>query len=137
MTDSVAKASSPWRSVGVWMAVLIALLMALNTWRAASNPAAFVRYFGIEAAADAHPAFVYVYASRAFFLGAITAVLLWKRQFAGLALFAGVAILMPIADAILVAWSGGNSAIVARHLATALYLAVTAFLLHRWNARRD
>ncbi len=76
MTSVVSGQASPWRSAGVWMAVLIAVLMALNTWRAASDPAAFARYFGIEAAATAHPAFVYVYAVRAFFLGLVTAVLI-------------------------------------------------------------
>ena len=135
MIKAVDGTASPWRSVGVWMAVLIALLMALNTWRASSDPAAFARYFGVDAAADAHPAFVYVYASRAFFLGAITAVLLWRRQFVALAWFAAVAVTMPLADATLVARSGGSNAIVARHLATAAYLAVTAFLLHRWSTR--
>jgi hypothetical protein len=128
-------APNPWRSAGVWMAVLIALLMLLNTWRAATDPAAFARYFGVEAAADAHPAFVYVYASRAFFLAVITAVLLWRRQFVALAWFAGVAIIMPLADAMLVARSGGSSAIIARHLATAAYLALTVLFLNRWNAR--
>jgi hypothetical protein len=135
MTHEGERMSKPWRSVGVWMAVLIALLMALNTWRASSDPAAFARYFGVEAAADAHPAFVYVYASRAFFLGAITGVLLWQRQFVALAWFAGIAITMPLADAALVAHSGGSSAIIARHLGTAIYLALTAFFLHRWNLR--
>jgi Domain of unknown function (DUF4267) len=132
MTENI---HSPWRSAGVWMAVLIALLMALNTWRASSDPAAFARYFGIGAAADSHPAFVYVYASRAFFLGLITAVLIWKRQFTALSWFAGVAIIMPLADAWQVSHARGSNAIVARHLATAAYLAVTAFLLHRWNSR--
>jgi hypothetical protein len=135
MSNNHRTDASPWRSAGVWMAVLITLLMALNTWRASSDPAAFARYFGVEAAASAHPAFVYVYASRAFFLGAITAVFIWKRQFEALTWFAAIAIVMPLADAALVARSGGNGAIIVRHLATALYLAVTAFLLHRWSAR--
>jgi hypothetical protein len=135
VNGSVAIKANPWRSVGVWMAALIALLMALNTWRAASDPAAFARYFGAVAAAEAHPAFVYVYASRAFFLAVITAVLLWQRQFVALAWFAAVAIIMPLADAALVARSGGGTMIVVRHLATAAYLALTAIFLHRWNAR--
>jgi Domain of unknown function (DUF4267) len=129
----VEKTKSPWRSVGVWMAVLIALLMVLNAWRSGTDPAAFARYFGIDAAADAHPAFIYVYSARANFLALITAVLIWRRQFTALSWFAGVAIIMPLEDAALVSSYGGSTAIVARHLATAAYLALTAFLLYRWN----
>jgi hypothetical protein len=127
--------SSPWRSVGVWMSILIAALMALNSWRAYSDPAAFAAYFGVEGAADGSAAFVYVYASRALFLGLVTAVLIARQQFRALAWFALVAILMPVADAIQVAQSGGPPAIIARHIATAVYLGVTAYFLHRWVKR--
>jgi Domain of unknown function (DUF4267) len=124
---------TPWRSAGVWMATLIAFFMALNTWRSASDPAGFARYFGIAAAGEGHPAFVYVYASRAFFLGLITAILIWRHQFTALTWFAGTAIIMPLSDAWQVSQADGGNAIVMRHLAVAAYLALTAFLLHRWN----
>lgn len=127
--------ASPWRSAGVWMSILIAALMALNTWRAYSDPAGFAAYFGIEGAADASSAFVYVYASRALFLALVTATLIATQQFRALAYFALVAIVMPVADAIQVAQADGSMGIVARHIATAVYLSFTAFLLHRWMRR--
>lgn len=118
------------------MAALIAALMLSNTWRSATDPVAFARYFGIVAAADVNPAFVYVYASRALFLGVITALLLWKRQFAALSYFAAAAIIMPVCDALLVFRSGGEPTIIMRHAATALYLLVTAALLARWASQK-
>lgn len=128
-------ANSPWRSVGVWMSILIAAFMALNTWRSASDPAGFIAYFGLPQAADSDPAFVYVYASRALFLALITAVLIWKRQFAALKYFAAVAIIMPLCDAVQVFRAEGVGAVVVRHLVVALYLMITATLLHRWETR--
>lgn len=135
MQEQTPDAASLLRSAGAWMSVLVALLMLVNCWRATSDPAGFARYFGVAAAADADPAFIYVYASRALFLAMITAILLWKRQLAALGYFAAAAIIMPICDAIQVQQAGGAIPIVARHLATAAYLAITAYLLHRWVAR--
>lgn len=123
--------NSPWRSAAIWMSIFIAAFMLLNTWRSASDPAGFIAYFGLPGAAESDPAFVYVYASRAFFLAAVTIVLVWKRQFAALKYFAAVAIVMPLCDAFQVVQAEGFSAVVVRHLVVALYLALTAMLLHR------
>ena len=130
MIDGPNKNASIWRSAGVWMAILIAAFMVLNAWRSVSDPAAFVAYFGLPKAANSDPAFVYVYASRAFFLGAITAVLVWRRQLIALKYFALVAIVLPLCDASQVYAAEGFSSIVVRHLLVAVFLAVTAALLH-------
>jgi uncharacterized membrane protein len=135
MSEEPARLPNPYRSAGVWMSIVIPLFMALNTWRSASDPSAFIAYFGLPDSADSDPAFVYVYASRALFLGLITAVLVWKRQFTALKYFAGVAIIMPLCDAFQVFQAEGFSAVVVRHLVVATYLAITAMLLHRWEAR--
>jgi hypothetical protein len=71
---------SPWRTAGPWLALLIALMMGFNAWQAFIAPQAFATRFGTPGAADASAAFVTVYASRALFLGAITAVLLFTQQ---------------------------------------------------------
>lgn len=131
MPDAIPSRISPWRSAGVWMSVLIAAMMVLNTVRAASDPVAFASYFGLPGAADASPAFVLVYASRALFLAVITAILIAKYQWRALMWFALAAIVMPVSDALQVALAHGPSAIVARHIAIAVYLGITAFLLHR------
>lgn len=122
---------SGWRSVGLWMSGLIAAMMLFNAWQASVDPVAFAARFGLAGAADANSGFVQVYASRALFLALATAVLLATRQWRGLMWFAIVAMVMPIADALQVASAGGPSAIVGRHIAITVYLAITAYLLHR------
>ncbi len=121
----------PVRSPAVWLVALIVAMMVFNAWQAFAAPTAFVARFGTPGAADANSAFVTVYASRALFLALVPAVLLGLRQFAALGWFAAVAVIMPIADAAQVSAAGGSASIVARHLAIAAYLAVTALLLLR------
>lgn len=122
---------SAWRAAGLWMAGLIAAMMLFNAWQAFADPAAFATRFGLAGAADADAGFVHVYASRALFLALVTATLLATRQWRGLMWFALVAMVMPIADAVQVASAGGPGSIVGRHVAITVYLALTAYLLHR------
>lgn len=125
----------PWRSLAVWLSVLIAAMMVFNAWQAFADPAAFATRFGLTGAADADPGFVRVYAARALFLGVVTAVLLGLRQFRALGWFAGVAVVMPVADALLVSTAGGPGSIVIRHVIIGVYLLVTAALLLRLASR--
>jgi Domain of unknown function (DUF4267) len=125
----------PWRSVGVWMSALIMAMMFVNAVRAISDPKGFAAYYGLAGSADGDPAFVYVYASRAFFLAAATAVFLVAKQWRALMLFALAAIVMPVCDALQVAIAQGQPMVVARHLAIAVYLALTAFFLNRLISR--
>jgi hypothetical protein len=136
MTQSlVPLPRSPWRSPGPWLALVVAVMMAFNAWQAFTQPQAFAARFGTPGAANASTAFVTVYASRALFLAAITTVLLATRQYRALGWFAAVATVMPLADLIQVSAAGGSTAILARHLAIAIYLAVTAALLLRLARR--
>jgi hypothetical protein len=121
----------PRRSVAVWLSALIAVMMAYNAWQAFADPAGFAARFGLAGAADADAGFVRVYASRALFLALVTAVLLVRRQFRALGLFAAVAVVMPVADALQVRAAGGAGSIVIRHIVIAAYLVVTAWLLLR------
>jgi hypothetical protein len=127
----------PWRSLAVWLAAIIAAMMAFNAWQAFADPAGFAARFGLAGAADADPGFVHVYAARAVFLALVTAVLLSLRQFRALGWFAGVAVVMPIADAALVSAAGGPGSIILRHVIIAAYLVVTALLLLRLAARQE
>lgn len=118
------------RAPGVWLATLIVGLMALNAWRAIADPVAFSIYLGLPATTP-DIGFVHVYALRAAFLGVFAAVLLARRDFRTLSLFALVAVLMPLGDAWLVYAAHGFGPIVARHLAIAVYLVVTWAALRR------
>ena len=127
----------PWRSAAVWLSALIAVMMAYNAWQAFAAPTAFAARFGLTGAADADAGFVQVYASRALFLALVTAVLLAWRQFRALGLFAAVAVVMPVADAVQVSAAGGASSIVIRHIVIAAYLVMTALLLLRLAKQRE
>ena len=120
-----------------WLVLLLGLFMLFNTARALTDPAAFAVYMGLPLSDPANGAFVQVYAIRAAFLGLFALALLWLGNTRALALFAMVAIVMPVGDAILTAMNGAPLAIVARHAATAIVLAVTATLLTNRAAKES
>lgn len=130
--DHTPAARSPWRSIGVWMAVFLVAYMLFNAIRAVQNPTAFATNYGVTPA-PGNNAFVLVYAIRALFLGLFGAALVLRRNFGALALFALVAVVMPLGDATLVGIAGGPTTTVIRHLLTAVFLLATWFLLRRWN----
>ena len=72
----------------------------------------------------------------ALFMG-LTAVLLALRQFRALGRFAGVAVVMPVADALLVTTADGPGSIVIRHVIIGVYLVITAALLLRLAAKQE
>lgn len=126
-----------WTRPSTWLVLLLGLFMLFNTARALLDPAAFAVYMGLPLADPANGAFVHVYAIRAAFLGLFALALLWLGNTRALALFATVAIVMPVGDAILTAINGAPLAIVARHAATAILLAVTATLLASRAAKEN
>jgi hypothetical protein len=108
------------------------VLMAVNTARAFLDPASFAAYMGLPLVDATDSGFVFVYALRAAFLALAASALLLKGEIRALGLFAAVAVVMPLGDATLTAAAGAPPAIVARHAATAVYLATAAFFLFRW-----
>lgn len=126
-----------WTKPSTWLVLLLGLFMLFNTARALIDPAAFAVYMGLPLTDPANGAFVQVYALRAAFLGLFALALLWRCDTRALALFAAVAIVMPVGDAILTAMHGAPFPIVARHAATAILLAVTAVLLANRAAKEN
>lgn len=118
-----------WTKPSNWLVLLLGIFMLVNTARAFADPVGFATYMGLPLVDPANGAFVHVYALRALFLGLFALALLWRNDARGLALFATVALVMPVGDALLTAAHGAPIAIVARHAATAIVLAVTAALL--------
>jgi hypothetical protein len=121
--------SSYWLRASSALIALMGIYMLVNTVRAFIAPAAFAAAMGLPLANPADHAFVQVYGLRAMFLGLCALALLWRRDIRALAVFALVAIVMPVGDALLTASNGAPPLIVARHGATAIVLAVTAALL--------
>lgn len=122
-------AANAWTKPSTWLVLLLGLFMLLNTARAFADPTGFAVYMGLPLTDPANGGFVQVYALRAAFLGLFALALLWLGNTRALALFATVAIVMPVGDAILTASHHASPLIVARHAATAIVLAITAALL--------
>ena len=118
-----------WLRPSSVLVALMGVFMLVNTVRAFADPVGFATYIGLPLADPANHAFVEVYGLRALFLGLCAWTLLWRRDTRALAVFAAVAVVMPIGDAFLTASHGAAPLIVARHGATAIVLAVTAALL--------
>ncbi|MDX2139101.1 MAG: DUF4267 domain-containing protein [Chloroflexota bacterium] len=142
MLDSVPLAPtqpanrSPWRSAGVWLALVLVIYMLFNAARAVTNPLDFAASYGTPLAEGSSTAFVLVYAIRALFLALFGLALIVTMQWRALAWFALVAVVMPAGDALLVALQGGAISIVVRHALTAVLLFVTWLFLVRWNHNR-
>lgn len=130
-------ALSPWRSPGVWLTVALSTYLLINVARALANPVDFAASFGTPLTDSTDTAFVIVYAIRTLFLGLFGPVLIARAEWKALPLFALIAVVMPIGDALLVASQGGAAGIIARHAATAIVVLVTWFLLQRWVRRLE
>jgi hypothetical protein len=76
-----------------------------------------------------------VYGLRALFLAVFAAVLIARQDWHAFKFYALAALVMPIGDAVLTSNAGAPLSIVGRHIAIAVYLCVTAFMLHRWTSR--
>lgn len=138
MTPSTALETAgafPWRSVGIWMAALLAVSMAINTYRAFADPAGFATYLGLPLTDPRDIGMVHIYGLRAAFLGLFAAVLIARGDVETLKLFALAALVMPIGDALLTYNAGAPMATVVRHVGYVVFLALTAFFLHRWSNR--
>jgi Domain of unknown function (DUF4267) len=130
-----SQSETPWRSAGFWMGALIALLMGVNTFRAFADPIGFATYMGLPLKNPTDIGFVHVYGLRAAFLGLFAAILLARQDMQTLKLYALAALVMPLGDALLTWTAGAPTAIVGRHIAIMVYLAATAYMLHRWTTR--
>ena len=129
---TAAQTTPAIQSIGVWMAGILIAYILFNVVRSTLNPTAFAESFGIPLTDPNNTAFVFVYGIRSLFLGVFGLALLLSRNYQGLALFALVATVMPVLDAVLVAQQGGPTTTVLRHVATAGFLLLTWFFLNRW-----
>ena len=128
--------TAPSRTLGFWLALPMAVLQFVNAARAAADAQGFARYMGapLEAAGDA--AWVQIYALRTAFIALLVTALLIRRDLQALKWAAVVALVMPLGDAWIAQAHGAGLATVGRHLAIALYLAVTAIALSAGSRRR-
>lgn len=128
--------SSPWRSPGIWMSIILIGYILFNAVRSVLNPVEFASYYGLPLANPDNDAFVLVYAIRALFLGLFGLGLLIRKQYNALALYALIGSVMPLGDALLVGIEGGGTGVILRHLLTAAFLVMTWFFMRRWDLSR-
>lgn len=119
-----------------WVLVfLMAALQLVYALYAYVDPAAFSLTRGTELFDVGDKDWVRIYASRTLFVGLIVGYLLYARQFKILAVASLLGMVMPVTDAVLAHQASAGTAVVLKHVATALFLAVT-FTVLRTTVRR-
>lgn len=135
-TKTETASTGPLRSVGVWLAAILAVSQLANAARTVFDPEGFAVYLGLPLAAMADAALVQVYGARAAFLGLFALLLIALRQFSVLKWFALLAVIMPAVDFLLTLRAGAGIAILARHAAYVAYILLVFALLHRLTANQ-
>lgn len=90
---------------------------------------------GTELVAAGDSDWVRIYASRTLFIALIIGYLLYRKQFAILAIASLLGTVMPITDACLAYQASANDKVLLKHVVTALFLVVT-FIILRSVVRR-
>jgi hypothetical protein len=121
--------------VGWILVFLMAALQLLYALYAYLDPSAFSLTRGTELFDLGDKDWVRIYASRTLFVGLIVGYLLYARQFKILAMASLLGIVMPVTDALLAYQASADGSVVLKHVATALFLAVT-FIVLRTVVRR-
>jgi Domain of unknown function (DUF4267) len=118
-----------FRTIGFWMAAIIAAFLALNTARAILNPIGFSAYFGAPLASDADAAWVIVYALRTGLLAFVIGLLLITRELRLLGWVALAGAALPVADFVIAQAAGAPTPTLARHAAIGVFLVLTGWRL--------
>lgn len=130
-----APAARTWptalRRPAVWLAGAGALYLLVNVVRAVAAPGSFATDLGVPLADPADGGWVLIYASRTLLLAVLALVLLARHRLVELGIVFAVAVLTPLTDAALAGAAGAGPGTLARHVAIALYLLVTAVALLR------
>jgi hypothetical protein len=124
-----AALKAPHRTVGFWMAVPMAALQAYNVVRVVIDPEGFAAYMGAPLAAADDASWVLIYGLRTAFIALLVTVLLVRRDLNALKWTACAALVMPLGDAWIAHQAGAETTTVARHVAIAAYLLLTAIAL--------
>jgi hypothetical protein len=135
MNNSPVAAASVPRSVGIWMAVGIALLQGFYAVWAFVDPQAVASYRGGPLAGDSAALWVHAYGSRTLFIALVVLWLLRRGDLATLKWVTLLGLVMPLSDAWSAVHSGDPGAGIVRHVLTAAYLLLT-FAMLEWASRK-
>jgi len=115
--------------VGIVLVLVMAMLQAFYAVYAYLDPTAFSVTRGTVLFEGADSDWVRIYASRTLFIALVVGFLLYKQSFQALIWVAIFGLVMPVTDAVLAYQAGAPIGVVAKHIAIAIYLSVTAFVL--------
>lgn len=135
MNNSPVAAATVSRSMGIWMAVGIALLQGFYAGWAFVDPQAVATYRGGALEGDSVTLWVHAYGSRTLFIALVVLLLLRRGDLVTLKWVTLFGLVMPMSDA----WSAMNSADpeigIVRHVLTAAYLLLT-FAMLAWASHK-
>ena len=123
--------SSKLEKVGVVLVALIVFLQAFYGTFSFIDPAMFSTVRGTELFSDMDSDWVKIYGSRTIFITLIFAYLLYTRNYIVLMWGALFSVVMPITDGILAYEAQAPFKVVAKHVATIVYLLVIFFVLKK------
>jgi hypothetical protein len=112
--------------------ILVSLMVAVQlvyALYAFADPAAFSLTRGTQLVALGDSDWVRIYASRTLFIALIVGYLLYLKQFKVLVIASLLGTIMPITDAWLAYQALAGDQVIIKHVATMLFLAVTAIVL--------
>lgn len=122
---------------GLVLVLLMILLQGFYGSFAYIDPAAFAGVRGTVLASELDIDWVMIYGSRTIFITLVLGYLLFKREFSILMWCALFGTIMPITDGLLAYWAEAPFKVVAKHIATVVYLLLTFFVLKNIKASKD
>lgn len=123
------------KKIGVVLVLIMTILQAFYAAYAYIDPIAFSALRGTDLVSVADADWVKIYASRTLFISLIVGLLLYLRNYAILFWVAVFGIVMPVTDALLAYEAGANFITIFKHIATVVYLIITAVFLKLINTK--
>lgn len=114
---------------GVVLVLLMAAIQLVYALYAYIEPTAFSVARGTRLFDLGDVDWIRIYASRTLFIALFIGYLLYRKQFGVLAVASLLGIVMPATDALLAYEAGAGNKVIFKHVATALFLAITFVVL--------
>ncbi|AZZ96474.1 DUF4267 domain-containing protein [Pseudoalteromonas sp. R3] len=117
------------KKVAFTLVLLMAVLQGFYAIFAYIQPVGFSDIRGTALASPQDLDWIHIYASRTLFISLIIGVLLYFRNYQTLFWAALLGTVMPLTDGWLAYQSGAAAGVIAKHIATVVYLLATALVL--------
>ncbi|TQV81502.1 DUF4267 domain-containing protein [Aliikangiella coralliicola] len=117
------------KKIGFTLVLFMALLQGFYALFAFLDPMSFATVRGTTLYSTDDLDWVQIYASRTLFISLTIGVLLYLRNYKTLLFAAIIGTVMPITDGWLAYQAGADTSVVAKHVATIVYLLITSLVL--------